>query len=210
MPVLDRLFNLLRRARYPGSRSYWEKRYAAGGNSGAGSSGRLATYKAEWLNRFVLENQIQSVVEFGCGDGQQLQLANYPPYFGLDIAPAAVARCQGLFAGDPAKQFAVYDPYSFQPGNCRAELALSIEVLFHLTEDDLYYLYLQHLFASAQRWVVIFAPDEADTTGGRFPHFRPRRFTPDVPPGWVLRERAPNPHRDISISDFFVFERLSI
>ncbi len=204
---IHRLLAVLRRARYPGSSVYWERRYAAGGNSGSGSAGRLAVYKAEWLNRFVEREDIRSVVEFGCGDGQQLRLARYPGYTGLDVAPSAVARCQALFAGDPAKRFAVYDPNHFDPAACQAELALSLEVIFHLTEEAVYRLYMEHLFACARRWVVIFASDEADTTGGRFPHFRPRHFTRDVPSGWVLRERAPNPHRDISVSDFFVFEK---
>lgn len=210
LPVLHRLLAALRRARYPGSLVYWERRYAAGGHSGAGSAGRLAAYKAEWLNRFVERENIGSVVEFGCGDGQQLLLARYPAYTGLDVAPSAIDRCRGLFAEDTAKQFAVYDPRRFDPRTYPADLALSLEVIFHLTEDDLYQLYLQHLFACARRWVVIFSADEADTTGGRFPHFRPRHFTPDVPAGWTLREHVPNPHRDISISDFFVFEKSEI
>ena len=49
----------------------WEKRYAKGGNSGAGSYGKLAVYKAKVLNEFIEENknEVNSVVEFGCGDG---------------------------------------------------------------------------------------------------------------------------------------------
>lgn len=197
----------LRRLRYPGSRAYWERRYASGGDSGAGSTGRLAAYKAETVNHFVRLYNIQTVIEFGCGDGQQLLLADYPSYLGLDISKTAVGRCRSLFAGDASKRFGTYEPEAFRPSDFQADMALSLEVVFHLTEEDAYRLYLQHLFASARRWVVIFSPDEDDTTGGVFPHFRPRRFTPDVPPGWVLRERLPNPHRDISLSDFFFFEK---
>lgn len=197
----------IRRLRYPGSLVYWEVRYASGGHSGAGSSGRLAAYKAEWLNCFVTGQGIHSVVEFGCGDGQQLQLACYPAYTGLDVAPSAIARCRRLFAGDESKQFALYQPFQFKPEAVQADLSLSLEVIFHLTEDAVYRLYMQHLFAASRRWVVVFSSDEDDQTGGRFPHFRPRRFTPDVPPGWILRERVENPHRDISVSSFFVFEK---
>lgn len=205
--VAIRLLARFRAWRYPGSIRYWEQRYARGGHSGAGSSGRLAAYKAAWLNRFVEENKVQSVVEFGCGDGRQLQLANYPDYLGLDVAPTAVQRCQGLFEADPIKRFLVYDPYQFDTAVVQAELGLSIEVLFHLTEDALYLRYLEHLFGAATRWVVIFAPDEPDHTGGQFPHLRPRQFTRDIPAGWTLCRRDINPHRDISMSDFFVFEK---
>ncbi len=205
--LLHRLFYLARRLRYPGSSRYWERRYAHGGHSGSGSSGRLAAYKADWLNRFVRENKIQSIVDFGCGDGRQLQLADYPAYLGLDVAPSAVQRCRQMFADDKSKKFAVYDPGSFDPAAAQAELALSIEVLFHLTEDTIYQQYLAHLFASSRRWVIVFAPDAPDHTGGQFPHVRLRQFTPDVPKDWTLRYREENPHRDMSMSDFFVFEK---
>lgn len=209
MNLLRRMIALIRKARYPGSVDYWEKRYAAGGNSGPGSSGRLAAYKAGWLNRFVQENNILSVVEFGCGDGQQLLLAEYPRYLGLDVAPSAIARCRALFAGDNAKQFLPYDPCHFNPTDVQADLAVSLEVIFHLTEERLYRLYMEHLFASARRYVVIFASDTDDVEPGLFPHFRQRRFTPDVPPGWALRERVENPHGDISVSGFYVFVKPS-
>lgn len=39
-----------------------------GNNSGAGSYGRLADFKAEIINQFVTENDVREVVEWGCGD----------------------------------------------------------------------------------------------------------------------------------------------
>lgn len=59
------------------SGDYWEQRYRQAGNSGAGSYGRLAEFKAEVLNEFVARHSIGSVVEFGSGDGNQLTLAKY-------------------------------------------------------------------------------------------------------------------------------------
>ena len=206
MAFLRAVLLAFRRLRYPGSARYWERRYARGRDSGSGSAGRLARYKADFLNNLVREHNIQSVIEFGCGDGRQLRLADYPAYTGLDIAPSAVARCRQLFAADATKRFVVYQPLAFKPGDFQADLALSLEVIFHLTEDDLYETHLRHLFASARRRVVIFAADEDRTTP--FPHFRPRRFSPDVPAGWALRAREPNPLRAISVSDFFIFENI--
>src|ERR1041385_8036217 len=80
-----------------GSAQYWEARYREGGNSGDGSYGRLASFKAQVLNDFVARNQIRSVVEFGCGDGNQLSLAQYPKYLGLDVSPTAVLNCAARF-----------------------------------------------------------------------------------------------------------------
>ena len=204
----DRLLLGLRRLRYPGSAAYWERRYAVGGDSGSGSGGALAAYKARFLNDFVQKNGIQTVVEFGCGDGRQLQQAHYPAYTGLDIAPSAVQRCRELFAGDATKRFAVYDPFQFDPALFQAELALSLEVIFHLTEQKVYEQHLRHLFACASRRVVIFAADEERPTP--FPHFRPRHFTPDaarLAPAWKLVSRVENPMPQISVSQFFVFEK---
>jgi hypothetical protein len=61
--------------RFRDSQSYWEDRYVSGGTSGPGSYDAQAEYKADFLNRFVRENAIGSVIEFGCGDGNQLGLA---------------------------------------------------------------------------------------------------------------------------------------
>lgn len=206
--MIAHLLYRIRRLRYPGSRQYWERRYARDGNSGSGSGGRLADYKATWLNGFVRENAVQSVLELGCGDGRQLRLAAYPSYAGLDIAPSAVQRCRQMFAGDSSKSFSVYDPDTFDPAGFQAQLAISLEVIFHLTEERLYRLYLHHLFSCATQWVVIFSSDQEDDTGGRYPHVKPRRFTPDVPPGWTLYEKVENPHRDISFSDFYIFKKI--
>jgi hypothetical protein len=75
-------------------KSYWESRYASGGTSGAGSYGNLATYKANYLNDFVKKNNISKVIEFGCGDGNQLSLSNYSLYIGLDISENAINMCR--------------------------------------------------------------------------------------------------------------------
>ena len=202
------LFTFLKHFFYPGSQRYWERRYAHGGNSGAGSGGVLAAYKAEFLNEFVQQRRVASVVELGCGDGRQLQRAQYPRYTGLDISTAAVDRCKTLFAEDPDKQFEVYHPDHFVAEALQAELAISLEVIFHLTEERLYRLYMQHLFQLSSRWVIIFSSDEEEKGRSMFPHFRQRHFSADVPEGWVLEQRLDNPYRDRSVSDFFVFKKV--
>ena len=214
MPILQKirttatsLLIWLRRLRYPGARRYWERRYAAGGRSGAGSVGVVAQFKADFLNDFVVRHHIKTVAELGCGDGDQLALAQYPNYTGLDIAPTAISLCQKRFEDDPTKHFLVYDPYYFDTDAITAELVLSLEVIFHLTEEDLYRRYMQHLFSMESRWVIVFASNTADISGGIFPHFRTRIWLPDVPRGWLLREQVVCPYQEIIPSSFFVFEK---
>jgi SAM-dependent methyltransferase len=203
------LLKLLRRWRYPGSGAYWEKRYAAGGNSGSGSEGQLGAYKAKWINQFVQERQIRSVVEFGCGDGRQTRQLKMASYTGLDVSPTVIAQCKRFFSGDSSRNFELYLPDQFDPTPFKADLSLSMEVIFHLTEEPVYEAYIRHLFAAADRYVVIFSSDQPDRSDGIYPHFRSRHFTADIPrlaPGWILTEHITNPHRDISISDFFIFQ----
>src|SRR3979490_3302299 len=76
--------------RFLSSSSYWKERYQRGIGSGHGSRGHLAEFKAAALNLFVKENGVTSVVEFGCGDGAQLKLADYTQYTGIDVSPQAI------------------------------------------------------------------------------------------------------------------------
>ena len=65
----------------------------------------MVNFKVEIINKFAEENGIDSVVEFGCGDGKQLKFSNYPAYIGLDISRKAVAICKEKFADDRSKFF---------------------------------------------------------------------------------------------------------
>lgn len=194
----------------PWSAAYWQARYRQGGNSGAGSSGHLAQFKAEVINQIVSDNRITSVVEFGCGDGRQLQLADYPAYTGLDVSPEALRLCLERFSDDPNKRFLAVGE---DPGN--AELSLSLDVIFHLVEDQTYDCYMSQLFAHALRFVVIYSSNRDEIT--RDVHVRHRNFSnwvmlrePDwqlvrcVPNRYPFDPRAPNV---TSFSDFYIFGR---
>lgn len=184
---------------------YWETRYRGGGNSGDGSSGDLAQFKADYLNTFVQEQAISSVVEFGCGDGRQLALAEYPAYLGLDVSPAAVQLCEWAFSADPAKAFALL-PVVPVP----RDLALSLDVIYHLYEDDVYQQHLAAVFAAASRFVVLYTTD-ADELGEEWtaPHVRHRPVVTDVAerfPAWRLLEHIENPYPGLGGSDFYAYE----
>ncbi len=172
------------------SAAYWEGRYRAGGHSGAGSYGRLAAFKADFLNALVRDNSIASAIEFGCGDGNQLALLEVAEYVGLDVAPAAVARCRARFAGQQGRDFRLMEECR---GMAAAELGLSLDVVYHLVEDVVFGAYMQALFDHAWRFVVIYASD----TDAEWPseHVRHRRFTGYVAqhfPEWHLAAVVPN------------------
>ena len=147
---LTQFFILLRQVFFHGSRNYWEKRYSMGGNSGKGSYGESAEFKSDILNNFVHDNNISSVTEYGCGDGNQLRYAEYPQYIGLDISEKAVELSGELFAKDPSKHFSIYDPDEFKINkqNFSSDLVLTLGVTYHLVEDGVYRKYLQNTFNS--------------------------------------------------------------
>jgi SAM-dependent methyltransferase len=171
-PWQKKFANLFRRE-FPGSQAYWERRYASGDDSGVGSYGAFSEFKAEVLSKFVSEHSVRSVIEFGCGDGNQLSLSNYPGYLGVDVSPTAVSRCRELFSEDATKEFLVLGDYRGE----RAELALSLDVIFHLVEDEVYEEYMHTLFVAAKRFVIVYASNTDETPKGEAGHVRHRRFT---------------------------------
>jgi len=191
------------------STSYWEQRYRAGGTSGAGSHGRIAAFKAGVINGFVAENGIGSVLDLGCGDGHLLSLLQVKDYLGVDVAPTALACCVAKF---PQHRFV---PLHAMETSTRADLALSIDVIFHLVEDGVFAEYMHALFAHATRFVLIHSSNiDRDWAS---PHVRHRRFTDhiaDCRPEWRLLAHLPNPYpfdpdrqEETSFSDFFVYGR---
>jgi SAM-dependent methyltransferase len=196
----------------PSSYEYWENRYACGGSSGSGSYGKLAQYKADFVNGVVLEHGVNSVIEFGCGDGNQLSLAKYPQYVGLDVSRAAIMQCAERFKDDEAKSFFLYDSRCFcdHASIVRGDLALSLDVIYHVIEDDIYRAYMSHLFGAARRLVVVYSSNMDDPS---LPHIRHRCFLATVErlfTGWRLITQMPNRFPKESSSEFFVFGRDAI
>jgi SAM-dependent methyltransferase len=180
--------------------------------SGAGSCGRAAHFKADFLNEFVSEQRVSSVIEFGCGDGQQLALARYPAYIGLDVSRTAVDLCKRRFSNDPTKTFYWLDALqtSSLGDQFVADLTISLDVIYHLLEEEVYDIYLSNLFRASRRFVIVYSSDCNAPT--RFKHVRHRRFTSDVAcryPQFELVSKVKNPHRDDSFADFHVFKHVA-
>lgn len=197
---------------FPGSENYWIQRYEYGGNSGPGSYNQLAEFKAEILNEFVKKHQISTVIEYGCGDGNQLKLANYPAYIGFDVSPKAIALCKELFKDDQSKVFKLMDEYEEES----ACLTLSLDVIYHLVEDDIYLAYMRRLFSSSKRFVIIYSSNSAENLNIVMPHIRHRQFTRWIEihqPNWQLLQHIPNKFpfkgnlNEGSHADFFIYER---
>jgi hypothetical protein len=211
-PGVRQLASWRQRNAFDSSSGFWEKRYARGGTSGPGSYGELAHGKAAFLNSFVQKHKVTSLIEFGCGDGHQLSLAEYPRYIGLDVSKSAIVLCKQRFAADQSKSFFIYDGACFvdQASLFTAELAMSLDVIYHLVEDDVFDAYMTHLFAAGSRFVIIYATNGLINDGAA--HVRHRRFSSwieDRCNNWQLVQTAEGPGDGARRADFYVYERVS-
>lgn len=209
LPGVRKLSLLRRQIAFRSSVSYWERRYAHGGTSGDGSYGTLGEAKAAFLNGFVQEYAVRSVIEFGCGDGHQLTMSNYPRYVGLDVSRTALELCKRRFAEDQTKSFFLYNGACFVDHDClfTAELAISLDVIYHLIEDLVFETYMKHLFAAGERFVVVYS---TDTETRATAHVRHRRFTAWVEahcPQWKLMRVTSGPSPGPTRADFYVYQR---
>jgi hypothetical protein len=197
--------------------NYWEARYASGGTSGEGSYGRLADFKAAVLNQFIVEHGVQSVVEFGCGDGNQLSLLRVSAYIGFDISKSALTRCIERFKHDSTKSFFLFDTECFRDadGLFEADAALSLDVIFHLVDDRVFESYMAHACSAARKYLILYTTDyDRPSTG----HERPRAVSKwmRTRSEFALKQRIASPfpgtqdEQCVSDAEFLVYERQAV
>ena len=200
-PLIHWTVKKIRNTFFPGSALYWERHYSRDGNSGTGSYGRSAEYKASFLNRFVEDNHIQSVIEFGCGDGNQAMQFNFPSYIGLDVSGTAIEKCGELCKHDPAKQFFILDQKTTA---LKAELAISLDVIYHLIEKDVYDNYMKQLFAAATKYVISYAWDVESDKNYHVKHRNFSKWIKDHQQNFQLKDKR----RKEPYADFFIYQRI--
>jgi len=197
--VLRRLLGYVRSLLFRGSGRYWERRYAQGRTSGSGSYGSSAAFKAGFLNDLLGRTGARRVLELGCGDG----------YVGIDISPTAVARCAASFAHDARKRFYAASAREHWALGDRYDLSLSLDVIYHLVEDEVFEAYMADLFALSRQHVVIYSTNRDPGPGSEpAPHVRHRRFADWIAThasDWTLTQVEPNP--EAGLPDFYHYTR---
>ncbi len=208
-PFLEKLFYKIK---YPfsfiDSSSYWEKRYLNSGTSGDGSYGKLAIFKAETINEFVKNNNVDTVIELGCGDGNQLKLAQYKEYIGIDISKTAILNCRQLFKNDPSKKF--YLDTEYKKG--KSKLSISLDVIYHLVEDEIFEKYMRKLFELSSKYVLIYS---SNYNSQQTNHVKHRNFEawintniPKAKKIYFVKNKYPfeEDFLEGSLSDFYIYE----
>jgi SAM-dependent methyltransferase len=216
-PIINLIWNLKKRfKKVSHSSTYWESTYKSGGNSGEGSYNRLAEFKAEFLNSFVTKENPDLVIEFGCGDGNQLGLIKYKNYIGLDVSQTAIKICRDTYKTDKTKSFFTYgtssDEYKLESEV--ADLSISLDVIYHLLEDEVYEKYMSDLFRASKKFVIIYSSNY-DTPLNH--HERDHKFTEWIDknkPEWKLINHTPNKYpykssdpENTSKADFYIFKK---
>lgn len=215
VPKIRRNRDFFPTGEFTNSSEYWEKRYVSGGNSGGGSFGELAEYKADTLNKFVRDQNITSVIDFGCGDGNNLALFEFPLYIGVDVSETALKICRKKFKDDFSKAFI---SSRLLTGSITAELAISLDVIYHLVEDEIYSSYMSDLTASASRFIIFYSSNVEQSHPS--PHIKHRKIQDWMDlfgPAWQLVEQQENPfksdligrHSDKSFANFYVYKKLA-
>lgn len=178
------------------SKEYWENRYRFGGNSGVGSQGVIAKYKAQVINDFVKNNNIQTACELGCGDWL-FSLFIIPKYTGYDVSEFIIDKNQRNYIDTFTTSMDDLTDY---------DLTISMDVILHLIEEDVYQQYMKDLFRLSNKFVIIYCTNKDEILGGM--HNRFRNFLPDVPENFELIEHLDNPHKGSDTqADFFIFKR---
>lgn len=182
----------------------WNQRYSTGGNSGSGSYGVLCEYKSQFINKFVNENSISNIIEFGSGDGNNMQFFNVDKYIGIDISDYVINTCKEKYKHLENKFFLTYDEY-YKDSN-KYDLSISLDVIYHLVEDIVYEKYMNDLFNSTDKFVIIYSSNMIEKYNGS--HVYHRKFTEYIDMNFKnakLIHHEPNKYPSLSTAEFYIY-----
>ncbi|MEK5029986.1 class I SAM-dependent methyltransferase [Paenibacillus sp. FSL R7-0302] len=188
---------------------YWEQAYQSGETSGRGSYGILAEFKAEVVNGLIQRENIARVIEFGCGDGNQLQYMNYNEYLGVDVSVTSVGLCASRFADDSSKSFMLYTPGLWiNRGFLQADLTVCLDVLYHITDETDFRNTLRDILHSSTEWVALYTRlEETENSGVSTIQDRNLFHYLLEYPEFNVHEIIPQRYPDQSSADFVILRR---
>lgn len=192
--------------------NYWETRYKNGGNSGLGSRGTNLEFKGKVINQFIKKYDIKSICDLGCGDGEQIKTYNVKKYIGLDVSKSTVDNCKNIFKSDKTKEFYVYQ--DFNKKDNIVDATISIDVMYHIIEEEIYNNYLNDLIDISSKYIIIYAyNNHTNRVIDSHIHIKHREFVEIIKSkNTKLIEYIPNYQRqddsDKIYADFYVFEKL--
>jgi hypothetical protein len=180
--------------RFENSNQYWKNVYKWGGNSGKGSRGDLAAEKADFVNAFCRAHDIDTVVEFGSGDGVCASMIEVERYIGFDISDTALKFARSRCQNQDTHRLFNYDKWTLEQIRSKVSenklsdniLNLSMDVMYHLVEDKVLNQYIDCLCKTPSKYVAVFSTDPG-VDGSAARHVRQRAYSPILLSKYGLR-----------------------
>ncbi len=135
------------------SANFWKRRYSLGDNSGSGSRGDLLNFKVDYINSFIKDNDIKTVLDFGHGDLEVAKKIEVESYKGIDIFD-----CEDSCGLDLVNSsFTEYDGE-------KADLVMCLDVLYHILEEDQEYMRdtLVNMIDKSKNYIMVYAQDSTN------------------------------------------------
>jgi hypothetical protein len=180
---------------------YWNERYKKGETSGKGSYNDYAKFKAKIINDILKNNNINNVIDFGCGDGNQLNLYDLDQieYHAYDVSKSLINKLRIQY---PLYKFYYYEDKMLIPS---CDLTMSIDVIYHLVEEDIYQNYLKLLFEKSNNYVLIYSTNYDHDPKN---HIKHRIFTKDIEENIVNFKLINQVKNEYNINaDFFLYKK---
>jgi len=188
------------------TKNHWNNTYVTGGNSGVGSYRKdLYEYKLNFIKKLIVNQNIKSVFDFGCGDGHQLSEIvvgkDVESYIGIDISPYIIEENKKKYKD---KIYYNLEEYEFDKKDT-FDLVLCLDVLYHIMEENLFNQTIGNLFKLSKKYVLIYAVDK-DLLHSSTMHFR--TFTNKIPNNYKLIETEKLPDNVVQTT-FYLYEKIS-
>lgn len=184
---------------------YWDERYKNDGNSGEGSYGEYSNYKSKVINEFIKDKNIKSLFDYGCGDCNQLLTLNLSEvnYCGSDISDIMIDKLSEKYKDHSNFKFIKYNEVTLQS---KVELAISLDVIYHIVNDGVYNEYINNLKNASEKYLIVYSSNQVIETYAE--HIKHRVFLDDIIKNneFVLVGIIKNIH-DLH-ADFYFFERV--
>lgn len=121
--------------------------------SGPGSRPDYCKEFVMWFNQFVVNNNLSSMVDYGCGDGMMWN-GNLPKvnYHGIDLSPTALEEHEA----NTTSQFGITRSNDLHIPH--ADVILIKDVLIHLMDQNINEL-IEHIKANGFKYTVIVERD---------------------------------------------------
>jgi len=186
---------------------YWENRYKSGQNSGDGSYGESAKYKANVINDYINKLSIKTIGDYGCGDGNQINLlSGFELYHGYDISDFIIDSNTVRFVNKNNMFF--YKNIIDLP---ECDLNISLDVLYHICPISEYTTYLTSLFDKSKKYVLIYSTNRDEdfelTDENDYAYHRKfKEWVENNISGFELIEMLENPLSDAI--NFYLYKRI--